>query len=857
MKTDLWDRAEEIFNAALSLPPAARGPFLQRECNGETGLLSEVESLLQSFESHSGFLEDPVFDLGLNALNNEPLEDRSGSTIGPYQLEERIGVGGMGEVYKAVDTRLNRRVAVKFLTNTLANNKDAKRQLMKEAQAVAMLDHPNICSVHSIEQMEDSQFIVMQFIEGQTLGESIGARDTTPAEFRSIARQILSGVAFAYSHGVIHRDLKPGNIMLTPDGTIKVLDFGLAKIIPQRSLLDNGATDDVSQFSQAGAIIGTVSYMSPEQLRGERLDYRSDVFSVGVVLYELLSGKNPFKQDSQAETIAAVLGSDPPPLDLSPDFSAGYSEIAKKCLAKKREDRFQSAAEILVELDNAENRTYRSPQRKFRLAASAVLAVIVLAVVLFAAFFFTASSPQRTLAVLPISLDPALAGKEYLADGLTQGLIDELGNLSGLKVKSEYLVSRFKKRPFNPKSAGEDLGVDAVFTGEIITRDDSLLLVTKLIKVSDGAVIDSDEHVLDESNLPDLQDKMATAIASKVSAGLSEEDKTKLAKQDTENPDAKLLYLNGRHFLENQAGSDDLLKAADYFKKATDQDRSYTKAWTGLADTYTLIGVPGHKMGQVTPEEAIARARYAAAMAADLDPLGAEPQVSLGMIKLRFDWDWEEAEKKFREAISRNPELPSAHLGLSNLLIIKQRFPESLEEARIAKQLVPFSPIPDLSLARTYSFARDWTEMDLVLSEALTSYPDHKRLIYFRGLLYLRTERFTEAIEIFETIYASDPVYAAAPLAWAYARVNRKSDASKILAALETTSKTKTVSSQEWAWIYLALGERSTAFEYLRRACEERFSAFPFALIDPAMDEVKDDPRLLELRKCANLDQAG
>jgi serine/threonine protein kinase len=475
MKTDLWNKAEELFNAALSLPQEARGSFLQRECNGETALLSEVQSLLHSFESSTQFLENPVFELGLNAINDTPLEDRSGSTIGPYRLEERIGIGGMGEVYKAIDTRLNRRVALKFLTNALENNKDAKRQLIKEAQAVAMLDHPNICSVHSIEQVEDSHFIAMQFIEGETLCETIASHDTTPEEFRSIARQILSGVAFAHSHGVIHRDLKPGNIMLTPDGTIKVLDFGLAKIIPQKSLLDTASTEDISQFSQAGSIIGTVSYMSPEQLRGEKLDYRSDVFSVGIVLYELLSGRNPFKRDSHAETIAAVLASDPPPLDLSTEFPASYSVIAEKCLAKKREDRFQSAAEILVELDNTETRSPHSARRKFRLALSATVAAIVLAAVLFAGLFFTASPTQRTLAVLPISLDPVLAGKEYLADGLTQSLIEKLSALKGLKVKSEYLVSRFKQKSFNPQSAGKDLGVEAVYSGEIVNRDNSLV----------------------------------------------------------------------------------------------------------------------------------------------------------------------------------------------------------------------------------------------------------------------------------------------------------------------------------------------------------------------------------------------
>lgn len=855
MKADHWERAEEILNAALALPQDARGAFVERECDGETALLSEVQTLLHSFESAPGFLDEPIFDLGLTAINDKPLKDLSGSTIGFYEIVEHIGSGGMGEVYRATDTRLNRRVALKFLTDSLENNKDAKRQLIKEAQAVAMLEHPNICAVHGIEQVGELQFIAMQYIDGRTLGEYIAEEDRSLDESESITRQILTAVAYAHSHGVIHRDLKPGNIMLTNDGKVKILDFGLAKVLPQQGLIGGNSTSDVSRFSQNGSIIGTVAYMSPEQLRGEKLDYRSDIFSVGIVLYEMLSGRNPFKRDSHAETIAAILSSEPVRLtDTAKDLPRSLAAIVERCLAKDRNERFQSAAELIVELDQARPDTggdLVSQKRRRLLAVAAILSVLLFVTVWFGMPFWAGTPTQRTLAVMPLSFDSA--EKEYLADGLSQSLRDKLTSLSSLKVKSEYFVTRFKGKQFDSQTVGKELGVDAVYSGEIVSRETSLILISKLVRVSDGLVLDTDEQPIDENKLIELQEAVATRIAGKVKSGLSDDDLTKLAKKETDNPEAKLLYFRGRYAFERQQG-DDLMNAALSFQRAVDLDSTYAKAWTGLADTFALMGVPGHKRGSWTPEEMIRNAKYAALQANELDPDSAEPKVSLAMIKLRFDWDWDEAERNFNEAIRRKPDLPSAHLGLSNLLIIKGRFAESLDEARIAKELLPFSPIPDLSLARTYSFERNWTEMDRVLTDALTRYPDHKRLTYFRGLLYLRTERYAEAIGIFEKLYVDDKIYGAAPLAWAYAHVGRKNDATNILKTLESISKTEPVGSQEWAWIYLALGERDTAFEYMRHACEERFSVFPFALIDPAMDEVRNDPRLPALRRCANLE---
>ncbi len=857
MNVTNWDKLENIFHTAISLPFEDRKTFLQRECADDGEMLAEVEALIESFEGKPEFLRQPVFELGLGAIHETSQIDLSGSTIGFYELKEKIGVGGMGEVYRAFDTRLNRFVALKFLSQSLKDDNSAKRQLVKEAQAAAALDHPNICAVHGFEQTDEHHFIVMQYVEGKTLNETSTKESVSVEEFKRLTRQIVTAVAFAHSHGVIHRDLKPGNIMLNGDGQIKVLDFGLAKVLPQNQITAPRSSSEISRCSQNGLIIGTVSYMSPEQLRGERLDFRSDIFSVGIILYELIFRQNPFSRQSQAETIAAIL-SEKPTLtkENAPGFSEGLLQIVERCLDKDKAERFQSAAEILVELDNAESDNYPKSATKRRAGffINLAFAVVILIAFLAVYFFSTGRNEPRTLAVLPISFENAPVEKEYLADGLTQSIIDKLSNLSDLKVKNESVINRFKKKVIDPRDAGKELNVDAVFVGIIKSRNDGFFLETKIIRVSDGALIDPYETKIDETNLIRFPEEIATRIIDKIQSKLTDEDKNKLAKRDTESPEAKLLYIRGRYYLERQEG-EDLKNAERYFRDATTLDPVYAKAWTGLADTYTLFSVPGHK-GSVSPTEAVKSAKAAAKQALDIDDTLCEPYVSLGMIKLRYEWDWDEAESKFRAALIRNSEFPQAHLGLSNLLIIKRDYAGSIEEANKAREFSPFSVLPYLSLARTYYFERDYEKMDKILSESLVIFPNHKRLNYFRGLQYLATGKLPEAIQIFERLYLEDKIYGAAPLGLAYGRIGRKDETQNILTVLEELSKKDGgdyVAPQEKAIVYLGLGEQDKVFEYLTKSCNEKYPAFPFVITDPIFDEIRTDKRFADLKKCANL----
>ncbi|HEY0426521.1 MAG TPA: protein kinase [Pyrinomonadaceae bacterium] len=852
-----WEKVEKIFHTTLDLPSGERKTYLQKACAGDGQLFSEIESLIDSLESEPGFLAEPVFELGLGAMHKNGQKSFAGTTIGFYEIHEKIGAGGMGDVYKAVDTRLNRPVALKFLSESLENDRAAKRQLVKEAQAAAALEHPNICAVHGIEQTGEHHFIVMQYIEGRTLAEIVEKESIGVDNFKSLARQIVTAVAFAHSHGVIHRDLKPGNIMLTTEKYIKVLDFGLAKVIRQKHLID-GEIDNKSNFSQNGLVIGTVSYMSPEQLRGEKIDYRSDIFSVGIVLYELLTKKNPFSRKSQAETIAAILSDKPPrPEKFKSDFPAGLINLVEKCLQKEPEKRFQSAAEILVELDKAESENYleiaSKRRRKFFIKAAA--AAVILAFVLAFAYFYAARRSQRTIAILPISFENPPAEKEYLAGGLTQSIIDKLSNLSDLDVKSEFLIARYKGKTIEPRAAGKELNVDAVYAGAIINRADDLFFNYKLIRTSDGVVIASDEIKIEESKLIELQENVTSRIINEVKSNLTDEDKNRLAKKDTGNDEAKRLYFLGRYYL-NRRMNDDVNNAVKSFNRAKELDPTYAKAWAGLADAYLSQSLPGVE-NAIPPVEAVGNAKAAAKTALLLDNTLCESYNSLGMISLKYEWNWTEAESYFRTAIARDPDFLPSRVGLINVLSNQERYDEALEEAKKIKETDSLSILSDAELAKIYYRKHDFEQMDKIITDLFDKNPDNTRLPYLQSYLFLKTGKYKEAIGILEKTYQSekisDKVFVSAPLGFAYAKANRPAEALKLIENLDVLAKKIYVPAQERAVIYIGLGDVDKAFEYLNKSCAERYSTLPSLITDPLVDDIKSDARFAAVKKCANL----
>ncbi len=841
-----------------------RASYLSRACSSDPELVDEIKSLLSAFESEAGFLDQPAFSLGMNILHEQnPENDLTGSKIGVYEIKQKLGGGGMGDVYLAEDTRLNRAVALKFLKNSLMDNNWARRQLIKEAQAVAMLEHPNICAVHSIDESDDYNFIVMQYIEGDTLAQFIDAAQPSLDRSLSIAMQVVRALAFSHSHGIIHRDIKPGNIIITPGGQAKVLDFGLAKVIKQKQ------EENTSQMSQSGLVIGTVSYMSPEQLCAEKLDFRSDIFSLGIVLYELFGKQNPFNHKSHAETIAAILKYEPPSLTtLGLQIPDALAAIVAKCLSKNKDHRFQSAAELLVELENFTNDAGAKPKPAFgfrRIYQTLVLLCVVCAG--FFSYFYRAplsqglssvvfSNPTRnavpTLAVLPIVNESGRSDKDYLGDGLTGSLINKLSRLSSIKVKARSFVEYYKNTPVNIETVGSELKVDKVLYGKIIQEGNSLLLKISLVNASDGALLWSDNFIIEDAKLLSVQEKVFSQVIAQLGPLSSEDEQVVRSKTQTKNPEAFQAYWLGQYYRSQRDNEkENILKAIASFTKATDLDPQYAQAWAARAELH-LLSVITYE-GDLTTGQSFALAKEEAKRALEIDNSLAEPYISLGVIKFRYEWDWQGAENNFRTAIDLNPENPTARYWYSSLLRLLQRYDEALAEGYKARELDPSDISNDINIGRVFYYQRDYARAEEFYSRLLEKNPENRSIQYILGFIYFQTDKTERALGIFEKMYAADPRRAAAGLGYAYGKSGRSADAWRILDEMARFPEEKYVPPQEKALVYLGLKDKDRVFEYLEKSCAEHNPSLPHLVrLDPLLDELRADPRFAGLIACVN-----
>ncbi len=516
---------ERIFHSVLDLAPDDRETYLAKACNGDKSLYAEVCSLISAFTSREEFIEEPALNLGLRVLSKSAEQSMIGKTIGVYKVVSQLGKGGMGEVYLAEDTKLNRKVALKFLSQEFVGDNWARRQLIKEAQASAMLDHPNICTVYSIEELDGRTFIVMQYVDGETLAALIKKNLVPPALALDFARQIVGALAEAHSHGIIHRDMKPKNIMVTPNHQIKVLDFGLAKTM--RPKQGNALTDDsISHLSQTDLLAGTVAYMSPEQLRGERLDFRTDIFSLGTVLLEMISGINPFARGSEAETISAILTADPTGINGHSAISKKLTRLALTCLQKNREHRYHSASELLLEIEDGQQKKSRQSNITLTRVAWIAAAVFIVAL-LFAYVNFRANtnssgepaSAARTqekfsIAILPITYGDENKTDDYFTQGLTTSLITRFSRISDWRVIPYTAVAAFTGKLQNPLQNGRALHADAILTGKLTQQDNEFELESQLINAANGSQIWSGKQKLTWSTIFQVQDDLASNVAA-------------------------------------------------------------------------------------------------------------------------------------------------------------------------------------------------------------------------------------------------------------------------------------------------------------------------------------------------------
>lgn len=849
MEVKDWQRIESMFHAALSLDAEARVAYLDRACKDDEELRAEVTSLLAAFKGRESFMEEPAFALGMKVLSSDTIESLAGELIGPYKILRQLGKGGMGEVYLAEDTRLNRLVALKFFADRFVDNALARRQLVKEAQAVAMLEHPNICAVYGLEEADGHNFIVMQYVEGETLATILRGQRIDAARALNFAKQIVSALAEAHAHGIIHRDIKPQNIVVTTDGRVKVLDFGLAKSVERKR---GGTADDSSHISQSGLVVGTVCYMSPEQLRAERLDFRSDIFSLGTVLYELFSGKKPFAHDSDAEAISAILTSQPPPLvPTTNGFMPELNRIIFKCLEKNKEQRYPSTSELLSDLDNLrQGQNGATQQHSLKFIAVAFAILLLLTVVIFAFTYHRLNSPY-TLAVLPVnneSTDPSI---EYLSDGLADSLIAKLSRLPALRVKPLTEVSGHRGGGSDAQKIGRELDVDVVLSGRLARERDSIALYIELVRVSDGKQLWSGRYGdLNTIPISNIQENVSEQVTSSLGLTLGGAEKSLLAEHETENEEAFRQYLRGRHLWKNRS-KENIEKAIVKFKSAIEIDPAYARAHAGLADCYVLMNTTAY--GNMATEEAMNRARASAKQALEIDNSLPEAHTSLGVVNLKYDWDWQGAEKRFLQAIRLDPNYAPAHFWYSNLLTITGRQSEAITQSSIAKKLDPLSPSTRTNFCREFYFGRQYDRALTCLDEIIKEDPENISAQRVLGFVYLQKGMNDEAIAIFEKIPEKNRALKAVALGYAYAKAGRRTPALQILTEVEQMSQHTYISPHEKAVIYLGLGERDQAFYWLNKACDERFAVLIYLTVDPAFDDLRSDPRFEKLARRLNL----
>src|SRR6184192_1644559 len=846
---------EEIFHAALDQEPDRIGAFLDAACEGDEVLRRKIEALLASHQRAGSFIETTVAGIATKIIQNEQADLLVGQTIGHYKISKRIGTGGMGEVYLATDITAGRKAALKLLPARFTGDAERLKRFQQEARSVVALNHPNILTIYQIGEDHSTYYIASELIEGETLRQRLVRGRMELGEAIDVAIQVTSALAAAHEAAIIHRDIKPENIMLRPDGYVKVLDFGIAKLAEQE-LPVTIPTDEALLLVETnlGSILGTVRYMSPEQARGAPVDKGTDIWSLGAVLYEMITGHAPFTGETPTETMTSILEMEPPPLTSYVAHTPGeLQQIISKTLRKDREERYHNAHELLetlkdlrhkleVEAELERSTTVHSWLRwNTKLLGTAVAGLLLgaAAIWLFRGELFRASQfnpPEKSIAVVPF-LDLSQAkDQEYFCEGMSEEILEALAKVDGLRVVARTSSFSFKGKSVNAREIGEKLNVENVLEGSLRREGDRVRITAELINARTGFHLWSETYERELQGVFAVQDEITRSIVEALKVKLA----VSLPVLEQRNTEAYDFYLQGL-FFSNKGSEEDLRRALGFFQGSLEKDPTFSRAWTGIAKVWYFLADVYAK-----PLEAYPASKEAALKAIALDEKDAEAHCYLSEAKRVLDWDLAGADAELKRALELDPNSAPAHFFSALVPLFRGELKEGLRLVLEAKKLDPVSPITSYVATAAY-LAND--QIDDAISEGqrtLQLDPNYFYLDSDLAAAYRENGNFAEAVALYTKAQEATH-FPSSGLAITYARMGRQIEARKILNQLVQQSQTRYVSAPSVAAVYVAFGEKEEAFRWLERAFEEHSGILQWIAFLPEFRPLRPDPRFPQL----------